>query len=109
MDWPISDIAAIDIDGDGELEYATIEPFHGSYFRVYKLIDGASRQVYEHPEVSEFYHVVVGTTLAGQAGVHRRLPAREAATVLRARAAEPARWCFRRKSSKRRSARATCT
>ena len=65
MDWPISDISAIDIDGDGELEFATIEPFHGSWFRIYKKMDGQFRQVYEHPEVSEFYHVVVGTTLAG--------------------------------------------
>jgi hypothetical protein len=66
MDWPISDIAAIDIDGDGELEYATIEPFHGSWFRVYKQTAGGWRKVYEHPEVSEFYHVVVGATLAGE-------------------------------------------
>ena len=65
MDWPISDISAIDIDGDGELEFATIEPFHGSYFRVYKQIDGKFQKVFEHPEVSEFYHVVVGATLAG--------------------------------------------
>ena len=66
MDWPISDISAVDIDGDGELEFATIEPFHGSYFRVYKKIDGRFRKVFEHPEVSEFYHGVVGTTLAGK-------------------------------------------
>lgn len=66
MDWPISDIAAVDIDGDGELEYATIEPFHGSHFRVYKKIGGVFRKVYEHPEVSDFYHVVVGTTLASR-------------------------------------------
>jgi hypothetical protein len=66
MDWPISDIAAIDIDGDGELEYATIEPFHGSWFRVYKQTAEGWRKVYEHPEVSEFYHVVVGATLAGE-------------------------------------------
>jgi len=65
MDWPISDISAVDIDGDGELEFATIEPFHGAYFRVYKKIGGAFRMVFEHPEVSDFYHVVVGTTLAG--------------------------------------------
>lgn len=65
MDWPISDISAVDIDGDGELEFATIEPFHGSWFRIYKRIDGEFRKVFEHPEVSEFYHVVVGTTLAG--------------------------------------------
>jgi hypothetical protein len=65
MDWPISDISAVDIDGDGELEFATIEPFHGSYFRVYKKVDGEFKQIFEHPEVSDFYHVVVGTTLAG--------------------------------------------
>ncbi|MCF8169125.1 MAG: hypothetical protein K9K38_01385 [Rhodoferax sp.] len=66
MDWPISDISAVDIDGDGELEYATIESFHGRYFRIYKKINGAFAKVYEHPEVSDFYHVVVGTTLAGK-------------------------------------------
>ena len=65
MDWPISDISTIDIDGDGELEFATIEPFHGEYFRVYKKIDGKFVRIFEHPEVSEFYHVVVGATLAG--------------------------------------------
>ena len=67
MDWPISDIAAIDIDGDGELEYATIEDFHGPHFRVYKRVAGQWQKLYEHPEVSEFYHVVTATTLAGQA------------------------------------------
>ena len=66
MDWPVSDISAIDIDGDGELEFATIESFHGRYFRVYKMIDGKFERIYEHPEVTEFYHVVVGATLAGQ-------------------------------------------
>lgn len=66
MDWPISDISAVDIDGDGELEYATIESFHGCYFRIYKRINGTFVKVYEHPEVSEFYHVVVGTRLAGK-------------------------------------------
>lgn len=65
MDWPISDISAIDLDGDGELEFATIEPFHGSYFRIYKRADGVFKKIFEHPEVTEFYHVVVGTTLAG--------------------------------------------
>ncbi|MDR0439606.1 MAG: hypothetical protein LBI59_01270, partial [Candidatus Accumulibacter sp.] len=66
MDWPISDITAIDIDGDGELEFATIEPFHGEYFRIYKKRDGVFEKVFEHPEVTEFYHVVVGATLAGE-------------------------------------------
>jgi hypothetical protein len=66
MDWPISDIAAIDIDGDGELEFATIEPFHGKYFRVYKKLGGKFEKVFEHAEVSEFYHVAVGATLLGE-------------------------------------------
>jgi len=66
MDWPISDIAAIDIDHDGELEFATIESFHGSYFRVWKKQGSGFQMVYEHPEVSEFYHVVVPAVLAGK-------------------------------------------
>jgi hypothetical protein len=66
MDWPISDIAAIDIDGDGEMEFATIEPWHGQYFRVYKKIDGRFLRIFEHPEVSDFYHVVVGARLRGK-------------------------------------------
>lgn len=65
MDWPISDISAVDIDGDGELEFATIEPFHGTFFRIYKKINGVFTKVFEHSETTEFYHVVVGTTLAG--------------------------------------------
>ncbi len=66
MDWPISDIAALDIDGDGELEFATIEPFHGAHWRVWKQVQGHWQMVFEHPEVSDFYHVVVADTLAGQ-------------------------------------------
>lgn len=66
MDQPVSDLAAIDIDGDGELEIATIEPFHGSYYRIYKKIGGKYQQIFEHPEVSEFYHVVTGAELRGK-------------------------------------------
>ncbi len=63
MDWPISDIAACDIDQDGELEYATIEPWHGEYFHVYKKDGSGWRKIFTHAEVSEFYHVVAGATL----------------------------------------------
>ena len=67
MPQPTSDADMIDIDGDGEPEIATIERFHGCWFRIYKKIDGAYRQVYQHPEVTEFYHVVKAGTLAGHA------------------------------------------
>ena len=66
MDWPVSDLAAVDIDQDGELEIATIEAFHGQYFRVYKRINGRYEQIFEHPEVSDFYHVVSAATLRGR-------------------------------------------
>lgn len=66
MDWPVSDLAAIDIDHDGEYEIATIEPFHGQYFRVYKKNGSRYEQVFEHPEVSDFYHVVTAANLRGQ-------------------------------------------
>ena len=69
MDWPISDIAACDLDGDGELEYVTIEPWHGEYFRAYKRRGETFERIYEHPEVSEFYHVVAATTLRGKPAV----------------------------------------
>lgn len=66
MPQATSDADVIDIDGDGEPEIATIERFHGCYFRIYKKVDGTYRQVFEHPEVTEFYHVVKAGTLAGR-------------------------------------------
>ncbi len=66
MDWPVSDRAAVDIDGDGHLEIATIEPFHGNYFRIYKQAGASWQRIFEHPEVSDFYHVVVAATLRGR-------------------------------------------
>lgn len=72
--WQVSQLATmaasdadfVDIDGDGELEMATIEPFHGQYFRIYKRVNGCYQQVFQHPEVTEFYHVVKAGTLAGK-------------------------------------------
>jgi hypothetical protein len=63
---PVSDIAAIDLDGDGEIEYACIEPFHGRYYRVYKKIGSAYRCIFEHPETSDFYHVATSGFIAGK-------------------------------------------
>lgn len=65
MDQPTSDADMIDIDGDGEAEIATIETFHGRYFRIYKRIQERWEKVFEHPEISDFYHVVKAGHLCG--------------------------------------------
>lgn len=62
LDCPTSDMAICDIDGDGELEIATIEPFHGEQGKVYKNIKGEWHVIAEHEY--EFGHVVWGGMLA---------------------------------------------
>lgn len=66
LDVAASDMALADIDGDGELEIAVIEGFHGNTFRIYKKINGAYQPIYEHGDHSDFYHVVWGGSLAGR-------------------------------------------
>lgn len=66
MTQPTSDTAIIDLDGDGEPEIAAIEEFHGRYFRVYKRINGTYQKIFEHPEVTEFYHVAASGTVCGK-------------------------------------------
>ena len=66
FDKPVSDMALADIDGDGVAELATIEPFHGLYFRVYRQTDQGWRQIFQHPETTEFYHVAWGGSLNGR-------------------------------------------
>lgn len=66
MTQPTSDAALIDLDGDGAEEIATIEPFHGNYFRIYHRNGNDWVMVYEHPEVTDFYHVVKAGTLCGK-------------------------------------------
>ena len=55
-EFPVSDIAAGDIDGDGEDEIALITPFHGSDFRILKPVNGEYREVY-HRDIA-FGHVL---------------------------------------------------
>lgn len=62
---PVSDMAAIDLDGDGELELAVISPFHGDAFSLYKKQNGAYRLWYRYPVREDFYHVVKACHLRG--------------------------------------------
>lgn len=55
-DRPISDICAADVDGDGAVEIATIEPFHGNRLVLYKLTPAGLQPVCERP--LDFGHVV---------------------------------------------------
>lgn len=65
MNHEVSDIAVCDIDSDGVVEYATIEPFHGNKCLIYKEIQGELKVVKEYP--IEFGHVIWGGPLAGEA------------------------------------------
>lgn len=60
----ISDCAIYDIDGDGKLEIATIEGFHGNKGKIYKELDGHYNVIHEYD--FEFGHVVWGGLLAGK-------------------------------------------
>jgi len=66
MEQAVSDADMIDIDGDGEMEIATIEQFHGKFFRVYKKIDEKYVMIFEHQEKAEFYHVVKSGIINGK-------------------------------------------
>lgn len=65
LDRPVSDIAVVDIDQDGEDELVTIEPFHGNKFLINKKINGEYKEVYSYPKKIDFGHVVWGGKLRG--------------------------------------------
>lgn len=65
FDFPVSDVAAIDLDGDGELEFALLSPFHGSGFDVYKKVDGAYKSVFKYDKEQDFYHAINADTFNG--------------------------------------------
>ncbi len=66
LDRPVSDIAFCDIDGDGVDEMATIEPFHGREFQIYRREPSGYRSIYRHLTPMEFCHVVWGGKLRGE-------------------------------------------
>ncbi len=76
MDGKIGEIAVIDIDGDGEKEIMTIEPFHGDKMHIYKKIKGSYKRVYTYENDIEFAHALIAGCLRGTpsfiAGVRRK-------------------------------------
>ncbi len=59
---PVSDVAAIDLDGDGEVEFALLSPFHGNRFDIYKKVGKEYRSVFSYPEELDFYHAIYADT-----------------------------------------------
>ena len=66
MDFPASDIAVCDIDGDGEKEIAVLMPFHGNEFKIFHLHNGAYREVFSYPVANDFYHAVISGRICGE-------------------------------------------
>ena len=66
MAGAIGEVAFADLDGDGEDELATIEPFHGDAFHIYKRKGEGWERVYSYAEPIEFAHAVWGGKLLGR-------------------------------------------
>lgn len=58
LDVAVSDAAVYDLDGDGEDEIVTIEPFHGNCVRIYHKSDDKYRVVYTYPGDYKFAHAI---------------------------------------------------
>ena len=67
MSQEISEIAVFDLDGDGQDELVTIEPFHGNLIRIYKTKAGAWSKVWESG--LEYGHCLLAGTVLGQPAV----------------------------------------
>ncbi len=65
LDFPVSDLCALDLDGDGNDELAVLSPFHGDTFSIYKRVDGKYKEVFTHSKKLDFYHAIWGDTLEG--------------------------------------------
>ncbi len=76
MTGAIGEVAFADLDGDGEDELATIEPFHGDAFHIYKRRGEGWERVYTYAEPIEFAHAVWGGKVLGKGtfvvGVRRK-------------------------------------
>ncbi len=68
-DIATSDVAFVDIDGDGQPEMVTIEPFHGKRFCIRKKTEQGYQIIYEYAKKMNFAHVVWGGTLCGKPAI----------------------------------------
>ncbi|WZL82436.1 hypothetical protein QBE53_04850 [Vallitaleaceae bacterium 9-2] len=66
FEHPVSDVAAIDLDGDGELEFALLSPFHGNKMNIMKKIGNGYESVYSYPVPMDFYHAIFAGIIGGK-------------------------------------------
>ena len=66
LDFPVSDIAVSDIDGDGSQELACLLPFHGNEFHIYRKNGSGYAEVYTYPVENDFYHAVISAKIHGE-------------------------------------------
>ena len=67
LDHEISDVYCSDLDGDGQNELVTIEPFHGNKLAIYKRQGNNYREVYAM--TLDFGHVVWAGTILDRPGI----------------------------------------
>ena len=63
----VSEVVVYDVDGDGQDELVTIEPFHGNFLRVYRRVSGRYEKAWEG-ELA-FGHGLMAGKLAGAPGI----------------------------------------
>lgn len=59
LDFPVSDIAVADVNGDGKQEIAALMPFHGNEFRIFQREGEEYRGDFSYPVENDFYHAVI--------------------------------------------------
>ncbi|WP_320128771.1 hypothetical protein [uncultured Sphaerochaeta sp.] len=63
---PVSDIAFVDFDGDGEKEMLVLSPFHGDTISLFKKKDEVYEMEYKYPRPAEFAHALWAGFLFGK-------------------------------------------